>query len=436
MLVDVQNLVSSIGSTLLTPGFTAFRCSRLDRSSAEPPSLAVDTVFEAASYANHDIEDDDDLYGADDLDDDDDDDDGAVETHVGSDYDSIQDSATVSTSAAEPLDFPMEFMQSANAGTSLLAHLDQAIFGCNWSGPGGAFKSNKSQKSEARKEKQPKEKFLLDFSTLVSETALAGGDANETYTLSQGAIQNASEASTTMPEDHHYQLRDLLVLFSKPLVAPRSGRASQDVVDSTSDAGWYDYGNDNDAENFCPDMRGDDYGDDDDDDDDLDTDGPGESSMLDTELSMVGAPQLVGKVQINYARAAKKVDVQVLKESIWNAIDDDGSDVTAFKTSKGKHSGAPAQPSKTFQSVVSGVSSFVPATKREMMKDVSVPFCFICLLHLANEKNLVLTDDKLGALNRLDIAEDGLGKEASGSCDWKTASGQLTEITNRAAIEA
>jgi condensin complex subunit 2 len=131
----------------------------------------------------------------------------------------------------------------------------------------------------------------------------------------------------------------------------------------------------------------------------------------------------VGKVPINYARAAKKVDVQVLKESIWNTIDADAS----CKAGKTKQSAAQEQSPKTFQSVMSGVSSHVPLAKKEMMKDVSVPFCFICLLHLANEKNLVLT---------LDITEDGLGKVASGSCDWKTASGQLTEITNRAAVEA
>jgi condensin complex subunit 2 len=406
---------------MLTPGFTSFRCSRSEGRSAEPPSLVVDTSFQAgASYNDQDIDDDDDdFYGGDDLDDDGGD---AMESDGDPTRFHSMGADAATGAGAEPLDFPMEFLKSATGGTDL-AYLDQAIFGCNWSGPGGTFKNSKSQKPDATKEKQPKEKFLLDFTRPVPASALAGGEAKETYTLSQGAIDNASEASTTMPEDHHYQLRDLLVLFSKPLIAPRSGRASQDVVDSTSDAGWYDYANDNDAENFCPDM-----GDDDDDDDDC----PTESSMLDEDIGLVGVPQLVGKVPINYARAAKKVDVQVLKESIWNTIDADAS----CKAGKTKQSAAQEQSPKTFQSVMSGVSSHVPLAKKEMMKDVSVPFCFICLLHLANEKNLVLTDDKLGALNRLDITEDGLGKVASGSCDWKTASGQLTEITNRAAVEA
>ena len=70
------------------------------------------------------------------------------------------------------------------------------------------------------------------------------------------------------------------------------------------------------------------------------------------------------------------------------------------------------------------------------MKDVSVPFCFICLLHLANEKNLVLTDDKLGDLSKLDITSDDSDKEASGSCDWKKASGQFSAITARAQVTA
>jgi hypothetical protein len=38
------------------------------------------------------------------------------------------------------------------------------------------------------------------------------------------------------------------------------------------------------------------------------------------------------------------------------------------------------------------------------MADVSVPFCFICLLHLANEHNLML-ENPGGALNRLNIRQ-------------------------------
>jgi condensin complex subunit 2 len=38
------------------------------------------------------------------------------------------------------------------------------------------------------------------------------------------------------------------------------------------------------------------------------------------------------------------------------------------------------------------------------MEDISTSFCFICLLHLANEKGLVIT--KTPELNELDIRKD------------------------------
>lgn len=41
---------------------------------------------------------------------------------------------------------------------------------------------------------------------------------------------------------------------------------------------------------------------------------------------------------------------------------------------------------------------------KPIMDDISTSFCFICLLHLANEKGLVIT--KTPELNELDIRKD------------------------------
>lgn len=40
---------------------------------------------------------------------------------------------------------------------------------------------------------------------------------------------------------------------------------------------------------------------------------------------------------------------------------------------------------KKFSDLVHGLDSFYPENKRQ---DISVAFCFICVLHLANEQNL------------------------------------------------
>ena len=96
------------------------------------------------------------------------------------------------------------------------------------------------------------------------------------------------------------------------------------------------------------------------------------------------------------------------------------------------HEQSPGGKELDFNRVIQKFHTQVPKPKQEMLKDVSVPFCFICLLHLANEHNLVLTDEKTGDLSKLVIGGDNSGKEASGSCDWKKATKQFSAITKGA----
>lgn len=71
---------------------------------------------------------------------------------------------------------------------------------------------------------------------------------------------------------------------------------------------------------------------------------------------------------LTFSKKAKRVDVQKLKENIWGQME--GHDIGS-----------------SFSSLITGLDS---AYSPVLRKDVSVPFCFICLLHLANEKNLTL----------------------------------------------
>ena len=322
----------------------------------------------------------------------------------------------------EPLDFPLEMMAQAGGGGERGDFRD-SIFGANWAGPGGTWKHAKDKGDKTKDKKAPKEKFVLDYSVQVPDSALACAKSPTAFTLSAAALENNTEELTTMPEDLHYQLTDLCTLFTKPKVRVGQGQSAGDAgVGSATGDGWYDYGNENDMENFCPDM---DAGGADDDDDC--SGGMGMDDSMVDESGMIGAPQLVGDTKINYARAAKKVDVHLLKESIWETIEDKQQPLSDA-TNKSKRGDAAVQ---GFQSVIGGVNEHVPSEKKEMLKDVSVPFCFICLLHLANEKNLVLTDDKLGRLNRLDIGPDGSDGEGTGSCDWATASKNFDKIAGK-----
>jgi len=90
---------------------------------------------------------------------------------------------------------------------------------------------------------------------------------------------------------------------------------------------------------------------------------------------------------VNYARKAKRVDVRKLKENIWKGLNivtepedpaEGGEDPAPARMTD------PGEPRK-FDSVIQDLRR---SYTREKMDDISTSFCFICLLHLANERGL------------------------------------------------
>lgn len=106
---------------------------------------------------------------------------------------------------------------------------------------------------------------------------------------------------------------------------------------------------------------------------------------------------------VNYAKRAKRVDVRKLKENIWKGLDivvsgasEDPGMVRVVLRSKTammsdllleQESKAPTDPSEArqFDSVITNLQQSYP---QEKMAEISTSFCFICLLHLANERGL------------------------------------------------
>jgi condensin complex subunit 2 len=117
---------------------------------------------------------------------------------------------------------------------------------------------------------------------------------------------------------------------------------------------------------------------------------------------------------VNYAKKAKRVDVRKLKENIWKELDivvapkvrhfsfpfiiiltrclkDEEEEET-----RGDHP-PPTDPNnaRQFTQVISGLRRSYP---KEKMEEISTSFCFICLLHLANERGLKIEPDADGAV--------------------------------------
>lgn len=141
---------------------------------------------------------------------------------------------------------------------------------------------------------------------------------------------------------------------------------------------------------------------------------------------------------VNYARTAKKVDVRRLKENMWKGMSDKlirvfdhppprtaeavGSadeDVDMMDVDDHPQPPTPdeADMPKTptdgdsdkevlnFTDMIHDLRSVYP---EQQMKDISTSYCFICLLHLANEKGLVLDGQREGenAMQEIKVMRD------------------------------
>lgn len=72
---------------------------------------------------------------------------------------------------------------------------------------------------------------------------------------------------------------------------------------------------------------------------------------------------------LNFSRVAKRVDVKLLKDNLWRSIKDDAAE------------------ERRFTAVVGQIGRMYRSDER---RDLLTSFCFICLLHLANEHGLSL----------------------------------------------
>lgn len=87
-----------------------------------------------------------------------------------------------------------------------------------------------------------------------------------------------------------------------------------------------------------------------------------------------------------YARTAKKIDIKGLKEDIWGSLEG-----ASMGMVQGDYECPPPSSSGGGSVRFSDTMKQVDASKFE---DVSVSYCFICLLHLANEKSLSIFGTK------------------------------------------
>lgn len=196
----------------------------------------------------------------------------------------------------------------------------------------------------------------------------------------------------TLPEDVHYEVKMLTQLFFKPNWHVNTTKRKREVTANENTHENRD-GNDENVNLASDDeFRGIDMGGGGNDEDFIERERNDEAPFNDgihneTVPEMNAVPELNGahfidepkrpdQIVINYAKTAKFIDVKALKNNLWEKVN-----VISAQPN--------AEPVKEvdFQQVLQEIPK---STSVQDLPNLSVPFCFICLLHLANEKELSL----------------------------------------------
>ncbi|CAJ2501081.1 Uu.00g039340.m01.CDS01 [Anthostomella pinea] len=345
----------------------------------------------------------------------------------------------------------------------ILGYFDQALQK-NWSGPEHwrirKIKDASKPETAARQRKE-KEPFEIDFASpldfKMAETIFTPATSNATISLAKKDWK--SKTRNLLPDDKHFNSQQLLSLFLKPKARMSSRRArfgskigafgnaeQQDNAHAgdMDEAFWAQKESLQSTEEDAALPQGDydaNFFDDEmplpgggmlDDDDDLEfadardhfspgvdappTEAIGITAMLDGGMTTGGfGTQLVTSTRrlrpeyVQYARVAKKVNIHRLKEEIWKGMgaldthdeEPDRSRLPTPPTEEDVMTQKAQEPTLKFTNVMNNLQSVYP---KSTMDDISTSFCFICLLHLANEKGLVI--DNTPELLELDIRKD------------------------------
>ncbi|XP_047940174.1 condensin complex subunit 2-like [Salvia hispanica] len=239
-----------------------------------------------------------------------------------------------------------------------------------WAGP-NHWKFRKSKEPEvpaeesgspkAKKTKTKKADLDIDFSNSI-DTDISQLIAPPKNPKSLLLPANRAPCNTRLPEDCHYQPEDLVKLFLLPhvLCLGKNRKKKTDNENQQRD-GFEGMPTWDDGDDFGGGMD----------------DGHGYSDAEEPTSTLVSQPRQVSKVEVQYDKTSKQVDVHALKETLWGHIQ--------LNQSPAEEEARSEEPI-SFKQVLANFPDSCRAAAS--VNDISTHLCFICLLHLANEHEL------------------------------------------------
>lgn len=415
----------------------------LPNNSVMGTNLSLMGTFNSASQSNSNNNDGG--HYADGYDDWDDGDDGDFENFVAMDdhaekyssesfrYDLTQDDLEVRNSDVAKTDssktYPATFLDEICEGDALIHRnqfnyfnpkmIEKFTSGNQWAGaahwkksqcnirsrrtekPEEVEEKKKRKESKRKKTKDVKEKCLVDFSIssthsclehLLKKTKKVRGKAvkSDPTQITKATKQKYDKENNLLPFDAEINVKHFTEFFMRPgaTLMPATNNV---VAAPKKTVGFLNM----DGENFDDGV------------DDSYDDGPGfelagdimnmEDDIDNFVVSELEGVRKVEKIVVKHATVAKKVDVKRLKQDLWTELEgttcpehplpeQDKMDDEDFVESQ--------------QDEIEKVVSFKETVKKlsatEAQEDVTLPFYFICVLHLANEKGLKLENREHG----------------------------------------
>ncbi|GMK59486.1 hypothetical protein CspeluHIS016_0800920 [Cutaneotrichosporon spelunceum] len=264
-----------------------------------------------------------------------------------------------------------------------------------------------------KEKKAAKEPFKIDFGANGEKSTkeLFVRGTRSTIALAARKSKKRARDEFLLPEDMHFSSRQLLRLFLKPKFALRRRAVPSASQDGEIDENFW-------AASAAPEATEDhdapapfesQFFHDDGDDDAVDLAlEPAFGDDGEDDLRPGGeALRRARPDNVHYAKKAKRVDVKRLKDDIWDGLRslvDPSPPLMADEETESEAEPAPATPVKKFDTVIQSLRGSYPKDK---MSEISTSFCFICLLHLANEEGLRIESARSDGNEGVDIGLRG-----------------------------
>ncbi|KAL6884596.1 hypothetical protein ACP4OV_010532 [Aristida adscensionis] len=234
--------------------------------------------------------------------------------------------------------------------------------------------SDESELAKRTKKKKRKDDPDIDFTkALDHELPNIFAPPKNPKTLLLPA--NKATCSNKLPEDCHYRPESLVKLFLLPDVSCFARRRRKPLDEPLENNDEFIPSGPWDNNNMCGDH----------------VDEGNACSDIEEPVNLINKPRQVNKIDIQYDKVSKQVDVHALKEVLWNHIHTSAE-------SEDLQEREDAEASLRLTEVLHDLRSSNPvATSTE----ISPHLYFICLLHLANEHGLTLRDRS--TLDEIDI---------------------------------